>query len=90
MRAEIEAADDYRLDSDLFSHKASLVPDADYAFDSKTIQLMNIISACCNAHCTHLLKPSEEKWKDRRQVWLELQWQRGCPDDQGDGCISCN
>ena len=31
MRAEIEAADSYELDSDLFSHKASLAPDADYA-----------------------------------------------------------
>jgi len=41
MRAEIEAADSYELDSDLFSHKASLVPDADYALIQETIQLMN-------------------------------------------------
>ena len=41
MRAEIEAADSYELDSDLFSHKASLAPDADYALIQETIQLMN-------------------------------------------------
>ena len=41
MRAEIEAADSYELESDLFSHKASLVPDADYALIQETIQLMN-------------------------------------------------
>ena len=41
MRAEIEASDSYELDSDLFSHKASLVPDADYALIQETIQLMN-------------------------------------------------
>ncbi|WP_061908739.1 phosphomevalonate kinase [Streptococcus cristatus] len=41
MRAEIEAADSYELDSDLFSHKASLAPDADYGLIQETIQLMN-------------------------------------------------
>ena len=41
MRAEIEAADSYELDSDLFSHKASLAPDADYALIQETIQLMS-------------------------------------------------
>ena len=41
MRAEIEAADSYELDSDLFSHKASLEPDADYGLIQETIQLMN-------------------------------------------------
>ena len=41
MRAEIEAADSYELDSDLFSHKASLAPDADYALIQETIQLMH-------------------------------------------------
>ena len=41
MRAEIEAADSYELDSDLFSYKASLAPDADYALIQETIQLMN-------------------------------------------------
>ena len=41
MRAEIEAADSYELDSDLFSHKASLEPDADYALIQETIQLMH-------------------------------------------------
>ena len=41
MRAEIEAADSYELDSDLFSHKASLSPDADYGLIQETIQLMN-------------------------------------------------
>ena len=41
MRAEIEAADSYELDSDLFSNKASLAPDADYALIQETIQLMN-------------------------------------------------
>ena len=41
MRAEIEAADSYELDSDLFSHKASLVPDADYGLIQETIQLVN-------------------------------------------------
>lgn len=41
MRSEIEAADSYELDSDLFSHKASLAPDADYALIQETIQLMN-------------------------------------------------
>ena len=41
MRAEIEAADIYELDSDLFSHKASLAPDADYGLIQETIQLMN-------------------------------------------------
>lgn len=41
MRAEIEVADSYELDSDLFSHKASLAPDADYALIQETIQLMH-------------------------------------------------
>ena len=41
MRAEIEVADSYELDSDLFSHKASLAPDADYGLIQETIQLMN-------------------------------------------------
>ena len=41
MRAEIEAADSYELDSDLFSHKASLAPDADYSLIQETIQLMD-------------------------------------------------
>ena len=41
MRAEIEVADSYELDSDLFSHKASLSPDADYGLIQETIQLMN-------------------------------------------------
>lgn len=41
MRAEIEVADSYELDSDLFSHKASLAPDADYGLIQETIQLMH-------------------------------------------------
>ena len=41
MRAEIEAADSYELDSDLFSYKASLAPDADYGLIQETIQLMS-------------------------------------------------
>ncbi len=80
-----------RAGFDLFSHKASLVPDADYALirihsvDERLSQLVMPIAPICFDH-------QRKMEKDGRKLWAGLQRQRGCPDDQGDGClfISCN
>ena len=85
MRAEIEVADSYELDSDLFSHKASLAPDADYALIQETIQLMHdYLSLLQRPLHPFALTIKGKMEKDGRKFGLGSS---GSLDDQGYGCL---